>query len=68
MHMPLERGRISVFGIGGDNNISMLDSEEDEGLKMQLKYDVWNYPDTSFAVRPESFNPYLYSVMAKIED
>jgi len=30
IHVPLERGRISVFGIGGYNSISMLDSEDDD--------------------------------------
>ncbi len=30
LNFPLESGRISVFGLGGDNRIAMLDSEEDD--------------------------------------
>mgnify|MGYP006286109111 CR=1 FL=1 len=30
LNFPLKNGRISVFGLGGTNNISMLDSQEDD--------------------------------------
>ena len=30
LNFPLERGRLSVFGLGGNNQISMLDSEGDD--------------------------------------
>ncbi len=30
LNFPLERGRLTVFGLGGDNNIAMLDSQEDD--------------------------------------
>lgn len=30
LNFPLENGRISVFGLGGDNRIAMLDSEDDD--------------------------------------
>ncbi len=30
LNFPLKKGRLSVFGLGGVNNIAMLDSEEDD--------------------------------------
>ncbi|MFW5707734.1 MAG: TonB-dependent receptor, partial [Bacteroidota bacterium] len=30
LNFPLPKGRLSVFGLGGDNNIAMLDSREDD--------------------------------------
>ncbi len=30
LNFPLSHGRLSVFGLGGDNSISMLDSQEDD--------------------------------------
>lgn len=30
LNFPLSQGRITVFGLGGDNSISMLDSQEDD--------------------------------------
>jgi hypothetical protein len=30
LNFPLESGRLSIFGIGGDNNIEMLDSQDDD--------------------------------------
>ncbi len=30
LNFPLQRGRVSVFGLGGDNRIAMLDSQEDD--------------------------------------
>ncbi|MDR4988463.1 MAG: TonB-dependent receptor [Bacteroidales bacterium] len=30
INLPLDRGRLTVFGLGGDNEIAMLDSREDD--------------------------------------
>ena len=30
LNFPVKRGRISVFGLGGDNQIAMLDSQDDD--------------------------------------
>ncbi|MFO8029701.1 MAG: TonB-dependent receptor [Cyclonatronaceae bacterium] len=30
LHFPLQRGSVSVFGLGGDNHIAMLDSNDDD--------------------------------------
>lgn len=38
----------------------------DEGkLKVQINTDAWNFQDNSLAIRPETFDPNLYSIMEK---
>ncbi len=53
---------------GGLRAMGIFEFTEDEDIKIQLNYDAWNYADNSFAVRPESFNPYMYSIMEKVEN
>ncbi len=42
VNLPLERGRISVFGLGGDNSIAMLASEDDESQYGFSGLDLYN--------------------------
>jgi hypothetical protein len=42
VNVPLERGRISVFGLGGDNSIAMLSSRDDNGQFGFTGLDLYN--------------------------
>ncbi|MDA3944034.1 MAG: TonB-dependent receptor [Bacteroidetes bacterium] len=42
LNFPLKKGRLSVFGIGGNNKIAMLDSEEDEAQYGFSGTDLYN--------------------------
>ena len=42
VNVPLQNGRISVFGLGGDNNIAMLDSKEDDAQYGFTGTDLYN--------------------------
>lgn len=42
LNFPLKKGRISVFGLGGDNSIAMLDSEGDDAQYGFRGTDLYN--------------------------
>ncbi len=42
INVPLENGRISLFGLGGDNSIAMLSSEEDDAQYGFTGVDLYN--------------------------
>ena len=42
VNVPLERGRISVFGLGGDNRIAMLSSQDDDSQYGFTGLDLYN--------------------------
>jgi len=42
VNVPLERGRISVFGLGGDNSIAMLSSKDDDSQFGFTGLDLYN--------------------------
>jgi len=48
--------------------VGIFEFIEDGNLKMQLNMDPWNFQDNNFAIRPEYFNPDLYSIMERIKD
>ncbi|MFP4366785.1 MAG: carboxypeptidase regulatory-like domain-containing protein [Bacteroidales bacterium] len=42
VNLPLERGRISVFGLGGENSIAMLSSQDDDSQYGFTGLDLYN--------------------------
>ena len=42
VNVPLKHGRLSVFGLGGDNNIAMLASQDDDAQQGFSGFDIYN--------------------------